>query len=175
MYFLFLTAITVSIDSFICGFSLALKGGKKSLVVILITLTVFLMCLITNYLAEALSSVLTEETASLSGLILIGVGTFSLLKKEQPLNIENRNFIKQVLLSGFAVGVDGALANLSLSLMGYNQFYVPIIIAVMHGAMIGFGILLSENKISKKIAKVSFIAPLILILLGIYKLLGLFL
>ncbi len=173
MYFLLITALTVSIDSFICGFSFALKSTKKSFIVLLITLTVFAMCIITNYLATVLYCYLTEKTASLSGIILIGIGIYNLLKKED----DNENpccSIKQILVAGFAVGIDGALANLSLSIMGYSAFYVPVIIAVMHGIMISIGILLSQTKISKKLAKIKFVAPLILIGLGIYKLIGFF-
>ena len=78
------------------------------------------------------------------------------------------------MLTGFAVGIDGALANLSLSLMNINEFYVPIIIAVMHALMIWLGILLSQTKFAKKFAKIEIFSPLILIFLGTEKLLGLF-
>ncbi len=173
IYFLLLTAITVSIDSLVCGFSLSLKSGKRLPVVLGIALTVFIMCAITNYGAMFLTKVITEQTASLGGLILVGVGLYNLIKKDTD-DIPQRGLIAQTFISGFAVGLDGAFANLSLSLMGMNAFYVPVIIAVTHALMIALGTVLSQTSFVKKFAKFEFIPPLILILLGVYKLLGLF-
>ena len=173
IYFLLLTALTVSIDSFICGFSLSLSKGNKFYIILSITLIVFVMCLITNYLALFLSQFLTEKTASFSGLILIGVGIYNLLKKDKE-NKSESSHKKQVFLTGFAVGIDGAIANLSLSLMNINAIYVPIVIALMHGLMISFGVFLPNAPIIKNLSKYSFIAPIILILLGTYKFLGVF-
>jgi hypothetical protein len=59
--------------------------------------------------------------------------------------------------------------------MGLNAFYVPVIIATMHFFMIGLGVYLAGSKWLGKVSKISFIAPLILILLGSYKLIGFFL
>ena len=174
-YYLILTALTVSIDSFVCGLSLSLSLKRKLPLVIGIVFTVLIMCALTNYLTLIFTDTITETTASLGGLILIGVGVYNLLKKkDETTSLHYSNSIKLSLITGFAVGLDGALANLSLSLMGINAFYVPITIAVMHGVMITLGILLSQMKFVKKIAKIEFVPPIILILLGVYKLLGLF-
>jgi putative Mn2+ efflux pump MntP len=133
------------------------------------------MCALTNYLTYFFAEKITEKTVSLGGLILIAVGVFNLLKeKNNTLNTEWKGAFCQSVVTGFAVGLDGALANLSLSLMGLNDFYVPIVIAFTHAIMIYLGILLSQTVLAKKFAKIEFIPPLILILLGGYKLLGLF-
>lgn len=175
IYFLLLTALTVSIDSFACGFSLSLKGGKKSTIIIGITITVYLMCLIANYLTSFLSGAITEKSASLGGLILIGVGIYNLVKKppKESCSLQRGTFA-ECLISGFAVGLDGALANLSLSIMRINAFYVPLIIALMHAFMITLGVLLARIPFVCKFAKIEFLPPVILILLGGYKLLGFF-
>ena len=173
IYFLIITALTVSIDSFFCGFSLSLKGGKKTPIIIGITLTVFVMCVITNYLAILLSPFLSEKTACLGGAILIGVGIYNLLKKDKS-ETQYKSVLSEVLISGFAVGLDGAIANLSLSLMGINAFYVPITIAIAHALTITLGVLSSKLPAIKSFGKIEFIPPFILILLGGYKLLGLF-
>ncbi len=175
IYFFLLTAITVSIDSFVCGFSLSFTAKRKLPVILGIALTVFVMCLITNYLTYFFVDKITEKTACLGGIILIGVGLFNLFKKdEQNKNAKEKGALKQTLLTGFAVGIDGATANLSLSLMGLNAFYVPATIALCHALMIWLGILLAKTIPPKKLAKIGFLPPLILILLGGYKLLGLF-
>ena len=175
--FLLITALTVSIDSFICGFSISLSSKKKYPIVLIIALTVLVMCTITNYLTALLKNFITEETASLGGIILICVGIFNLIRsrKKQNQNILPDKFsFSKVFIIGLAVGLDGALANLSLALMSINEFYVPITIALMHAFMIWLGIVLSNTPFAKKIGKIEFLPPIILILLGGYKLLGLF-
>ncbi len=175
IYFLLLTAFTVSIDSFLCGLSLSMSGGKKLPILLGIVCTVFIMCLITNYGAFLLAETVTERTASIGGgIILIGIGVYNLLKKNK-VESEQKSNLKLSIITGFAVGLDGALANLSLSLMGINAFYVPIIIALMHVLLIYFGILLTKTKFAKKISGTTVIPPLILISLGLYKIIGIIL
>ncbi len=174
IYFLLLTAFTVSIDSLVCGFSLSLLKPKKLPIVLGITLTVLVMCVIANYLAVLLSDFLTEKTAGFGGLILIGVGAYNLYKKD-GVKLNDDNLYKQTLISGFAVGLDGAVANLSLSVMGINAFYVPLTIALFHGVMIFIGVSLPDLPLISKLEKYTFVAPLILIALGLYKFLGVFL
>ncbi len=174
IYFLLITAFTVSIDAFACGFSLSFLKGKKILIVTSISLTVFAMCLVTNYLATVLNGLLTEKISCLGGLILIGVGIFNLLKKDEKTLANNHGVFTQSLFLGFAVGLDGAVANLSLAIMGINAFYVPLIIALMHALTISLGILLARSIPVKKLGKIKFLPPLVLILLGAYKTLGFF-
>lgn len=169
VYFLLLTALSVSIDSLACGFSLSLIKPKKLPIVVGITLIVLLMCTITNYLAVLLSSVLSEKTASLGGLILVGIGLYNLLNKDKNDKPDSNNLYRQIIISGFAVGLDGAVANLSLSIMGINAFYVPLTIAIFHGAMIFIGVTLASFPLIEKLNKYFFFAPLVLILLGLYK------
>ena len=174
IYFLLITAITVSLDSFVCGFSLSFTTNKKLPLILGIALTVFVMCLATNYLTFLLVDAITEKTACLGGLILIGVGIYNLLKSNETHSLNTNSALKQSIITGFAVGLDGATANLSLSLMGINAFYVPITIAVCHALMIWLGIVLVKIIPKDKFAKIELLPPLILILLGGYKLLGLF-
>ena len=97
IYFLIITAFTVSIDSFVCGFSLSLKGGKKLPIICGIALTVFIMCLITNYATALLAGKISERTASLGGIILIGVGIFNLIKKDDNNKNLNRGILKDFM------------------------------------------------------------------------------
>lgn len=172
IYFLLLTAFTVSIDSFVCGFSLACSVKRKAPIVCIIAITVYIMCLFTNYLAVFFADKLTEKTASLGGIILILIGLYNLFKKDEQTLIKGN--LSQYFIAGFAVGLDGALANLSLSIMGINAFYVPIVIAVMHAILIALGISLSNFRFAKKLSKIKYFAPLLLIALGTYKLSGFF-
>lgn len=172
-YFLILTAITVSIDSFFCGFSLALTTNKKTPIIFGIVLTVFLMCVFANYSAVLLRPYLNQKTSNLGGVILVFVGIYNLLKKEKEFD-SKKGVIYQSLIVGFAVGLDGAFANLSLAIMGMNQFYVPLIISLTHGITITIGILLARTKFVAGLNKIGFLPPLVLILLGAYKIAGFF-
>ncbi|MBO7345507.1 MAG: manganese efflux pump [Clostridia bacterium] len=174
MIYIIITALTVSIDSLICGFSLALSCKKKVAVIFGVALTVFAMCLFANYSTLFLQDKLNEKTVSIGGLILILVGLYNLLKKQNKTITVFNSPLACAITTGFAVGLDGALANLSLSLMGMNAFYVPLIIAVMHAITISVGVLLAQTRIAYKLAKIEFMPPLILIFLGSIKLLGLF-
>lgn len=169
-YFLLITAFTVSIDSLVCGFSLCFTGNKKILIVSGIAATVFVMCCITNYLAYFLQEVLTERAACLGGIILIGVGIYNLVKKDEKNTVTDGSAFRQSIITGFAVGLDGAAANLSLSLMGVNAFYVPLTIALMHALMISAGIIIAENPLAKKADGFGIVPPCVLIMLGVYKL-----
>lgn len=171
--FLLLTACAVSIDSFFCGFSLGNSCKNKFLLVFVITITVLLMCVATNYLALLFTNFLNEKTASFGGIILIGIGIYNLFKKDSPVK-KNKSEIVQYLLAGFAVGLDGAFANLSLSIMGINAFYVPIVIAIMHAVMIYLGSVFSSIKFLKNSGTFAFLPPILLICLGLYKLVGVF-
>ena len=171
--FLLLTTFTVSIDSFFCGFSLAFNNKNKYIIVPGIVLTVFTMCLLSNYGAIAMQQYLNQKIACLGGFILILVGVYNIFKKAENINT-NGSVIKQSILIGFAVGLDGSIANLSLSLMGLNSFFVPLLIAIRHGIMITLGILLTNTKFVVGFNKIGFLPPLVLILLGLYKVAGLF-
>lgn len=172
--FLFITAFTVSIDSFVCGFSLAFESRKKLPVVAIIATTVFIMCVTVNYSAAVFNGLLSEKTANLGGIGLIAIGIYNICKKEKT-DTPKGNIVKQSFITGFSVGLDGAFANLSLSLIGINSFYVPLTIAVMHAVLIYLGMALSKVGYVSKIEKFYFIPPLILIALGVYKIIGVFL
>ena len=74
------------------------------------------------------------------------------------------------MVVGLAVGLDGACANFSLALMGYTGVVVPALIALLHAAMIYLGISLSDTNALSFFKKADFLSPLILALLGLYKL-----
>ncbi len=172
IYFLLLTAFTVSIDSLVCGFSLSKCYNKKLSVILCVFTVVLVMCFITNYLAKLLSNLSEIVTTVLGSSILVSVGFYNLFKCRNS----TRENVKTptLLLVGFAVGLDGAMANLSLALMGINAFYVPLVIALMHALMVFIGITLASTNLSKKFDKYKFFAPLILIFLGVYKSISLF-
>lgn len=173
-WFLILTAFSVSVDSFVCGFSLSLKNKKKLPIILGITLVVFFLCTLSISLSFLLSDLLTEKTASLGGVLLLGVGAYNLVKKPSTKNQSPHGVFRESLITGFAVGTDGAVASLSLSIMGINAFYVLLTVTLMHAVMISLGVCLARIRLIKKFAKIELLPPVILIVLGGYKLLGFF-
>lgn len=172
--FVIITVLSVSIDSMVCGFSLAFLKGNKTFIPIIVALTVFAMCLLTNYATLLFTNLLNEKIASLSGIILILIGLVNLLKKVEPIKNNSTHLVKQSFITAFAVGVDGAFANFSLAILGFNSFFVPLSIGLTHAVAVVIGIALSKTKLMQKFGAISFIPPLILIMLGFYKLLGFF-
>lgn len=175
MYFLIITAITVSLDSFACGICLTKENDQPVFIVAVITLTVFLMCLFASLFARAAATLLTEKSAALGGILLIAIGFADIFKRKQnapeQITVPSRNKYFGV---GFAVGLDGALANLSLSLMGFDSLFAPLIISLMHGVAVSFGILI--GKIIKKNKSFNFdlLSSFALIVMGTLKLFELF-
>lgn len=169
---LLITALTVSVDSFACGLGLSLGKKRNFLPVPVITATVFIMCLIAHFAAIPLSAVLTEKVASFGGLILIGTGVFGLFKREK--DDKTRKGLWDTVLVGFAVGLDGACADLSLALMGLDGIIVPVVIALMHALAVFFGILLSGAVKKSVMEKIGFLSPAILIAIGVYKIVSAF-
>ena len=58
--------------------------------------------------------------------------------------------------------------------MGINAFYVPLTIALFHGIMVFIGVSITDIPLVNKLNKYTFIAPILLIALGLYKVLGAF-
>lgn len=171
--FLLLTSLTVSIDSFACGFSLALLSRKKLPILLGITLTVFLMCLIANYSATLISLKFTDSAVFIGGIILFLLGLYNLINKDKIV-VSDRYGNLLPFIVGFAVGIDGAISNLSLSIMGLNSIFVPLTIALFHAVMIALGILLASSPVKKLFNKLNFLPPVILMLLGLFKALKVF-
>lgn len=172
VFFLLATALTVSADAFFCGFSLSLGGEKKGPVLAGICVTVLLLCIAANLLGNLLAGILTEQVSVIGGFILIAVGFYNLMNSGEP--SERKGVLKKCVVVGFAVGLDGAAATLSLSLMGYTEFYVPLVITAMHFFTILLGSALSETRAFAKIRKAKAAAPLLLVALGAYKVISAF-
>ena len=172
--FLLATALTVSADSFFCGYSLSLGSRRRTMIVCGIVLTVFVLCAAANLLGNLLSGIFTEEVAAAGGMILIAVGVYNMIYSGKE-EFGEDHILNKSLIVGFAVGLDGAAATLSLSLMGYAEFYVPLLITATHFVTIVLGSALSETKFLGKLKNYRAAPPLMLIALGAYKLVSAFL
>lgn len=168
--FLTLTALSVSADSFFCGLALCMKtkGGIKT--VLSVATTVFVLCFIGSTLGKIFGEFLKNYAEILGGIILFLVGIFGFFKKQKGEISKIEKFsVKQSLLVGFSVGLDGAVGSFSLTASGYNGLFVAGFITFVHVLLLVIALLLAD-KISKKIKSESKIPSIILTCLGLYKL-----
>lgn len=158
-FYIIITALSVSLDSFFGGLSVKPKGFfVKSLKIILV---VFAMCLTANYFGKLILPLFKSNTEVFGGLCLILVAIYQLLcEKKQSQN---------AYLIGFAIGIDGACANFSLAIMGYNFILVPLTLTFFHYIFLCVGYGITRIGRFKKISQNPFLAPCILTMLGIYK------
>lgn len=131
LIFVLLTAITVSIDSFVAGFSLALNKQKNITLPLTVALVTFWMCLSACFLGNLLRPLLLGYVRYVGAAILFGLGICNLLKKESA--ALGKISFSQCLAIGCGVGLDGAAAALSLVLQGMGDtLFLSVLIAATH-------------------------------------------
>lgn len=172
-YFTVLTAATVSLDSFVAGLSIGSESGKsKQMKIFLIMTVVAALCAAAHLLGRCLAVNDTAFAIRLGGAILVAVGAFGLAKnKKTAVIVRKRRLIPiiEIVLVGFGVGVDGACACLSLTLLG-RGFMSAVTVFAFHYLFIEAGVILSRALIFKRRMPV-LLSPILLILLGLSKLL----
>ncbi len=177
-YFNLLTiALSVSLDSFFCGLSASMKINRNFKTVLGIILSVFTLCVIGSFLGEKTGEGLKNIANFLSGTILSVIAVIDYIseKKESEngklFSKKNNNFFQGIIL-GLAVGIDGAVGCFTLSLLGVNGLIAPLTVTAFHLVLLIFAFLITDFGFAKKLAQKSFIAPLILFLLGIFKIIS---
>lgn len=122
--FVIITAIVVSIDSFVAGLSMGVLGKKSyPLCVALVTL---LLSIATMLLGKNLNETIANVKYIGCATLFI-IGLVNILRKD-----DNDSGRAQVLLVSTAVALDGAVASFSLAAMGITSILMPIIIALAH-------------------------------------------
>ncbi|MBQ5802571.1 MAG: manganese efflux pump [Clostridia bacterium] len=82
--FLMVTALTVSVDSFLCGFTLATKrrelsGRARLTITLFASFTVGMLCTVGAMLGSQLGMLLAERAQMVGGIVLFAMGTTQLL------------------------------------------------------------------------------------------------
>lgn len=174
---LLLIALSVSLDSFFCGLSASMKINRNFKTILGIILSVFILSVIGSFLGEKAGESLKNTANLLGGTILsvIAVIDYFSEKKENEngkfFSRKNNNFLQGIVL-GLAVGIDGAVGCFTLSLLGVKGLIAPLTVTAFHLVLLILAFLITDLSFAKKLAKKSFIAPLILFLLGIYKIIS---
>ncbi len=171
--FLTLTALSVSADSFFGGLALCMKTKCNIKSVFGVATAVLLLCLLGSTLGKIFGEFLKNYAELLGGIILILTGVLGLFKKKEAdkntAGVREKTSLKDSLLIGFSVGLDGAVGSFTLTASGYNGLFVALLITFVHVVLLVLALLLAD-KINKKLTATSKLPHLILILLGLYKL-----
>ena len=87
---------------------------------------------------------------------------------------KNSKILAISITVGVGVGLDGALACFSLVAIGYNAISIVLLITIMHVIAMLFAITIANNAITKKLLRSNYIAPLIVAVMGAYKIINFF-
>ena len=132
------TAFVVSIDSFVAGFSLSL-GKRDNNLPIAVAFATLVLCIATSLLGNIVGNYLDSRTINIAGGVLLAtIGTCNLFAKEDTATTLIQQSFGQNLAIGFAVGLDACIANMSLSLQGFD-IVAPIIFSLFHYLSVWLG------------------------------------
>lgn len=177
-FYMLVTAFTVSLDSFFCGFSFAEKNKSGLSFSVGVSLTVLFMCFVALLLSESVSSLLGNCSELLGGAILCLIGIIDFFDELRDINARlprgrvSRSKEKNgltCLCGGFAVGIDGAVATLSLAVSGYYGVFLPVFIAFFHFVFVASGIAVSKLARKTVLMNYGYVPPLAVVMLGAYK------
>ncbi len=188
--------IAVSLDGFGVGVSYGMRKIHVPFTALFIIMFCSgLVVLLSMTIGTMLGTLISPHVAKiLGGSILISLGLFSLYNNFHSKNNaehfnKKNNVLKTVLtnpdladldssgnisthealLLGLALALDAFGAGLGASIIGYSPFLTTILISCMSGFFlysgIKVGLFLSQ---SKQLQQISFIPPLLLIILGVY-------
>lgn len=144
------TAVCVSVDSFIAGFTLSINKRKSITLPLTVAAVTFVMCLAAGVAATLLNGVLQQYGSFIGASILICLGIASLFKQNDSQTLSNVSFLHCFAI-GFGVGLDGAAATLSLVLQGMGDaLTVALIVALTHFFTVFAGQQLASKNIPSK-------------------------
>ena len=160
------TAVIVSLDSFVAGFSLSLNKKANLVLPSAVALITLILCLATTLVGELLQGYLGKAVDYFGAALLALLALLSLIRGDES---EQANLstvtLAESLTIGVAVGMDAAVANLSLALLGVGLL-APIIFAITHF----FTVLLGQALARKvKLEHTNIFSAVILLILAISK------
>ena len=169
-----LTAVIVSLDSFVAGFSVSLNRKANPTLPSAVALITLLLCLCTSVIGRYLSRYVEQFVNYVAAALLALLALFNLLKKDEEEAARLKNVtLGESLTIGVSVGMDAAVANLSLSLDATSALTIfgvsllaPIVFAVTHYFTVFLGQVLAQ-KVELKYS--NYFSAAILLMLAISK------
>ena len=183
MFTLVLMAISLSIDSFIIGFTygalkIKIKFIYKFIIAIISFLITFFALSIGSYLKNIFSNKITNLIGS-SFLFLMGINLIrkSFYQKQNNL-LDEKKIIKtkikkpiHAFFLGFALSIDSIGSGIAFSLVQNNTFFLPILTAAFQYIFLSLGIFFGRKILFLNLDqnKLIFISGLILIFFSLIK------
>ncbi|MCM1195329.1 MAG: manganese efflux pump MntP family protein [Corallococcus sp.] len=168
IFVLFFTAAVVSLDSFVAGFSLSLNKKSNSLLPAAVAAVTMILCLVTTVVGTVLKDYLDSYANVFGAVILTVLGVINLLKDEDTSTSLQTVTLAESVATGFAVGTDASVANLSLAIDGYG-LAAPVVFAVTHYITVFAGQKLAQKTALKR---ANVFSALILFALAAIRILG---
>lgn len=160
------TGAIVSLDSFVAGFSLSLNKKATTMLPSSVAFITLLLCLVTTFVGNFVERLVAQYVNVLGAALLVLLAVFSLAGHDEQQYSLTDVTLGESLTIGVAVGMDAAVANLSLTLNGVG-LVAPIVFAVMHY----FTVLLGQTLAKKvKLEHTNVFSAVILLALAISKL-----
>ena len=111
-----ITAITVSLDSFVAGFSLSLNKRQSTLLPAAVALITLLLCLVTSFVGGFLSQFAQQYINWIGAALLLLLAVINIADgKTESARLDDVTPLTSVTI-GIAVGMDAAIANCRLRL-----------------------------------------------------------
>lgn len=137
VWMLIASAVAVSVDSFVVGFGISLDKKSDVRLPCSVGFATLLLCLATTIWGRFLQTYLQNYVKYLSSMLLFSLAVSSLRKNNETLLLQKLS-LKQCLSIGFTVGLDGAVANLTLVSLNLG-IITPMAIAVAHLIAVAIG------------------------------------
>ena len=137
------TAVAVSLDSFMAGFSLSLNKRPTTVLPSAVALITLLLCVAAS-VGRALSLVSQQAFDYFGAALLLTLAVLSLLRKEERTHTLGDVSTAECLTIGLAVGMDAAIANLSFA-AGDLQWVTPLVFALTHYLMVAVGQVMAKR------------------------------
>ncbi len=138
------TAVAVSLDSFMAGFSLSLNKRPTTVLPSAVALITLLLCVAASVVGRALSLVSQQAFDYFGAALLLTLAVLSLLRKEERTHTLGDVSTAECLTIGLAVGMDAAIANLSFA-AGDLQWVTPLVFALTHYLMVAVGQVMAKR------------------------------
>ncbi len=165
VWVLIASAVAVSVDSFVVGFGISLDKKSDTRLPCSVGFATLMLCLVTTVLGKFLQTYWQNCVKYLSSILLFCLAVGSLRNSNETLLLRNLS-LKQCLSIGFTVGLDGAVANLTLVPLNLG-IITPMAIAVAHLIAVAIGQKLASNV---KIDNANKLSAFTLVTLAILKL-----
>lgn len=168
-FFIFLTVTTlaVSLDSMLVGFAVGVKSRFSLVFSFTVSVITFVLCAAAVWIGTLLDRWLGQIVNDIGAVFLIIIGIADFLKKEG--GVKGAPTAKESVTLGVAVGLDAAIANLSLCLMGYTSLLIPLFFAAAHFVMVSLGYIVANVSPLAKLGHTGKIAGLLLVAVGVLK------